>query len=135
MKDTDKVNHNIIFFDGECNLCNGAIDYIVRHSPHDAFKIASLQGQTAKSLLKADFYPDSILFYDKGGNLFYSDAIIAILKKMSKRHQLLGSILKILPKSLRDFGYRLLAKYRFQFFGRRKTCRLPSKEEEDIFLP
>jgi len=44
------------------------------------------------------------------------------------------SYFKFMPKNIRDFLYRLVAKYRYRIFGKYESCRIPDEEEKDRFL-
>ena len=46
-----------------------------------------------------------------------------------------SSLLWIIPKPLRDAGYWLIAKFRYRLFGKHATCRVPTPDEQDRFLP
>ena len=44
------TEHNIILFDGVCNLCNGAIQFIIKRDKKDRYRFAALQSELAKKL-------------------------------------------------------------------------------------
>jgi predicted DCC family thiol-disulfide oxidoreductase YuxK len=127
----------IIFFDGECNLCNGFVDLLLKVDRQQIFKLAPLQGKTAKRLLP----PLSIdrsqwsIFYLEGNNLYsQSDAPIEIAKRLGGFWSLF-TIAKLLPTIVRDRGYRAVAKNRYLLFGRSDICRLPNEADQSRFLP
>ena len=130
--------HPIIFFDGVCNLCNHSIDVVLRADKARVFRIASLQGDTARKLLapQSDEPEEwSMVLLDGNGMHERSGAALRVLKRLGGLRGFLGSIGLCFPGFLRDFVYRLIARYRYQFFGRRETCRIPTDHESSVFLP
>lgn len=130
------TDHPVLFFDGVCNLCNGFIDFLVRRDRKRQLRFAPLQGRAASFALpahdaQADF--DSVILVD--GGLIYTRSTAA-LRSIAK----LGGVwsgakaLLWIPTPIRDGVYRLIAKNRYRWFGRKDTCRLPSKEERALFL-
>ena len=128
--------HGIVFFDGVCNICNRLADNLLRISSPEHFHIASLQGATAAEYISNEKdLPDSIVFWQEGKALVYSDAIIAMLRRLGGLPGLLGLCLGLIPKILRDKAYRSFASSRYQFFGQKSSCRIPTPEERAHFLP
>jgi len=76
----------------------------------------------------------SIVLLDESGIYKKSDAILKILSSLRGPWRFLGVFI-FLPKAWRDFLYDLFAKHRYQWFGKRKSCRLPSPDEKLRFLP
>lgn len=122
----------IIFFDGICGLCNRSVDILIRLDEQKRFKYASLQGSTAgghgieKSL-------DSVVFYENGNYYEKSTAILKILNALGGVW-VFTRILYIFPKVLRDGIYDIIARYRYDMFGKREECRVPRGQEKEIFL-
>jgi predicted DCC family thiol-disulfide oxidoreductase YuxK len=130
--------HPIIFFDGVCNLCNHSIDFVLRADKARVFRIASLQGDTARKLLAPQSgEPEewSMVLLDGDGMHERSGAALRVLKRLGGLRGFLGSIGLCFPGFLRDFVYRLVARYRYRLFGRRETCRIPTDAESAVFLP
>jgi predicted DCC family thiol-disulfide oxidoreductase YuxK len=127
----------IIFFDGECNLCNGFVNLLLDIDRHQLFKFAPLQGETAARLLpplSSDRSQWSI-FYLEGDNLYsQSDAAIEIAQSLGGFWSLL-TIGRLVPPTIRDRAYRSIASNRYLWFGRLDTCRLPNPADRDRFLP
>ncbi len=126
----------IVFFDGECNLCNGFVDWLVRTDKAGKMKIASLQGETAKELGIAGQSSglNTVVYLRDGVRFERSTAVLEILRDLGGAWKL-ASIFFILPRFLRDAIYALIARNRYRLFGRRDTCRLPTPEERQRFLP
>lgn len=125
----------IVFFDGVCNLCNSFVNLLMSIDKNSQFRIASLQGDTAKRLIKEDktVLPDSVILLKEGKLFVESDAVLEIVKTLGGLWKIL-LIFKIIPRGIRDSVYRAIAARRYKFFGKKDTCRLPTQEEKDRFL-
>ena len=128
-------NLRVIFFDGHCGLCNGFVDFILKHDHQRLFLFAPLQSEVAKFYLSEDLRKDlsTIVFFDQGTTCVRSEAAIKILAGLGSGWQLM-SIFLLLPRVLRDMVYKLIARNRYRWFGRDQTCRIPTSEERERFL-
>ncbi len=129
--------HPILLFDGVCNLCNGSVQFIIRRDPEARFRFASLQsevGQRYLDELRVDRQAvDSVILIE--GDRWYKegDAALRIARLLPGPWKALG-IFRLLPRSLRDRLYRLVARNRYRWFGRRESCWLPTPELRGRFL-
>lgn len=128
--------HPILFFDGVCGLCNSVVDWVTAKDPAGHFRFTPLQGATAAQILSDSEREElKTIVILKNGRIFkQSDAVIEILLDLKQPWRGLGWILKLIPRTLRDFGYSCVATSRYRFFGKRETCRLPTAEERARFL-
>ncbi|MCB9799686.1 MAG: DUF393 domain-containing protein [Candidatus Omnitrophica bacterium] len=130
----------IIFFDGVCGLCNRFVDWMLKRDQKGIFLFAPLQGETAqeKNLFQYSNKSEelsSILFCDENGKIHRaSSAILSILVRLGGLWNILGLLL-IVPSCLRDSVYDFIARRRYQWFGQRASCRIPSEGEFKAFLP
>ncbi len=138
----ESESENIIFFDGVCSLCNGFIDFLIRRDTQRILRYAPLQGYTATERLPMSRVKvtnsdgptfTSVVYLKNGLMLSQSTAVIEILSDLGGVWRL-ASVFKILPKSIRDAVYTLIATRRYKWFGRRETCRVPTKEERSHFF-
>lgn len=127
---------DLVFFDGVCHLCNGFVDAVITRDKTHNLLFAPLQGETAEHLLPAEdrVALDTVIFYENGRLYHRSAAIIRILAKLGGAFTLFSVALAI-PGPLRDFLYRVIAKNRYSWFGKREFCRLPAPEERRYLLP
>jgi predicted DCC family thiol-disulfide oxidoreductase YuxK len=131
-----KNEHDIIFFDGVCNLCNGFVDFIIRHDKHNRFKFASLQSNYAREILnnfKIDHPLNSVVYIRSESCFTKSDAALLILKSLGFPFNL-TYLFWFVPRFLRDGIYKLVASNRYLVFGKRTSCRIPSDSEKSKFL-
>ena len=123
----------LILYDGECGLCNSSVQWITQNSTTGTFFFTPLQGNTAKNLANLPQDLDSVVVYYKGEYFTESSAAIFISVRLKGFAQWL-SIFKFIPKPIRDWGYRLIAKNRIKWFGKAKACQLPDAELKKMFL-
>ena len=131
------ANEVIVLFDGVCNLCNGAVNFIIDRDPRNRIRFASLQSDVGTELLqKHKIDPndtDSIVLIEDGKASVRSTAALRIVRHLKGLWPALFVIV-IVPRPLRDFVYRGIAKRRYKWFGRREACRIPTPEERYQFL-
>lgn len=136
-QEVDLQDKNVVFFDGVCNLCNASVDFIARRNSRRALYIASLQSNVAKenlpTFITADITPRSIVFWQKGNLYQDSSAILQICKYLDYPWPLLRVFI-LLPQFIRNFMYRTVARYRYRWFGKSSSCRIPTEEEKAYFL-
>jgi predicted DCC family thiol-disulfide oxidoreductase YuxK len=131
------VEHPIIFFDGVCNMCNRFVSLIIRADRKGVFRFAPLDGETARRLLPplpGDPRQWSMLYLDERGLHEQSDASLQVYRRLGGWVWPL-SLFRFVPRWLRDPVYRLVARYRYRWFGRTATCRVPTPAERARFLP
>lgn len=126
----------LVLFDGECNLCNRAVDFIIRYDRKKHYQFASLQSDLGIQLkkdydLRDDL--DSLVVIEHNKAFIKSDAAMQIIPKLSFYWQPLR-LMKFLPKLVRERMYEWVARNRLRWFGKKETCRLPKPEERDRFL-
>lgn len=132
------TNHSsILLFDGVCNLCNGIVQFIIKHDPKAKFRFASLQSKTGQALLrkfglKTDDFDTFVLV--RGETYFVrSSAVLRVLHELGGMWKLFYVFI-ILPAPLRDFFYNAIASSRYKLFGRRESCMVPTPELKQRFL-
>lgn len=129
--------YNLVLFDGVCNLCNKAVDFIIRKDKKNKFKVGALQNPIVKDLLKTykidESYLDSLILI-QGDEVFYkSSAALLIAKNLGGLWRILY-LGMVLPQSLRDAIYEWVGKNRYNWFGKKDSCRLPSPDEKQKFI-
>ncbi|SFI90007.1 thiol-disulfide oxidoreductase DCC family protein [Planctomicrobium piriforme] len=133
-------NHNdrpIVYFDGVCGFCNAAVNVLLDIDKKERLLFAPLQGETAQAHLpKEDILQmNSLVVSVDGKNYRHSAATIRILWALGGFCSVLGSLLWLIPLPIRNAAYRLVARNRYRFFGKRDACRMPRPGEQARFLP
>ncbi len=131
-------NKQLVLFDGVCNLCNDAINYVIKHDKNNVFMFAPLQSETGKQIIEKFNIDtrkmDSILLYSSGNELTYkSKAAIKIASKLGFPRNLLP-VFYVIPPFIRNSVYDFIAKNRYKWFGRKESCMIPTKELNAKFL-
>ena len=127
----------VIYFDGVCNLCNGFIQFIIRHDKKQQFLFASLQSAAGSKILAsvpgaAQHSGSVILQYN---NEYYtrSSAILVISRLLGGWFLVLLAGY-ILPPFIRNGIYNIIARNRYKWFGRQDNCMIPTPELKERFL-
>jgi predicted DCC family thiol-disulfide oxidoreductase YuxK len=126
----------IVFFDGLCGLCNGLVDFLIRKDTSGRLLFAPLQGSTAAARLseteRRDL--DSIVVFYREKKFKHSTAVLMALSEIGAPWRSAAAIGMVFPEPLRNAIYRVIAKYRYAWFGKLDVCRIPSPEERKRFL-
>lgn len=126
----------ILFFDGVCGLCNTSVDWLLERDRDHKLAFAPLQGETARRFLSKEDYEnlETVIVWDRGKVYRRSEAIFRAVQLLSPTWNLIVAFLNFIPVQIRDIVYRAVAANRYPVFGKRDTCRLPTKEERTFFL-
>ncbi len=127
---------SVVLFDGVCNFCNGAVNFIIRHDGGKKFKFAPLQseiGQELQAKYGIGEDVDSIILVENDKAYTHSTAGLRVAKGLGGIWSL-GYVFIIVPAFIRDWAYRLFAKNRYRLFGRQDACMLPTPEVRERFL-
>ena len=135
------TNKSIVFFDGECGLCNRSIRFLMKCDRHKYLYFAPIQGSVAQGILPLK-YRESLrtMIYQRVSvegvaTLFVrSDAVLLALVDTRSAWRYLAQVARLLPRSFRDWCYDRVANNRKKFF-KSASCRLPSQEEQARLLP
>ena len=135
---TDFSEHPALFFDGVCNLCNSTVDFIIKRDKRRYFRFGSLQGETAHQVVPE--YADeaglsTVVLVTGEGKLVRSTAICRVLKELGGFWKAVGTVFMWIPRPIRDWLYKGVAKVRYRVWGKKDSCRLPTPAERDLFLP
>ena len=127
----------LVLFDGVCNFCNYWIRFIIKRDKKATLKFTSLQGETAKSILpEYSTNPEilsSVILIENGKAYTESSAAIRICKHLDSGWKLLYGLI-IIPKFIRDAVYKLIARNRYSWFGKKDQCMIPSANDRERFL-
>lgn len=136
-KTNPQLEDPIVLFDGICNFCNASVNFLMKNSKSSSLKFSSLQGETIQKIAsknKIDSFPDSIVFYEKGNFYVESEAFFQILRHIKAPYSWMR-VFRILPLTISNSLYRLIARNRYRWFGKREQCRIPEAHELERLLP
>ncbi|MBK6963380.1 MAG: DUF393 domain-containing protein [Bacteroidales bacterium] len=126
----------MVFFDGSCVLCNSVVAYLLKKDKNRKLCFATfsseiLRNKDASSI--ASEHPKSIVYIDQNGTYTESDAVLKIAT-VTGSFPVLRQFGKLLPKIFRDAIYRLVARYRYRWFGITSQCMVPSASDAGRFF-
>lgn len=135
-----KLPHNkkIILFDGVCNLCNSAIQYVIKYDKKDVFRFVALQSELGIEILAHiginNKNIDSVILYEPGKAYYYkSNAALEIAKSLGGFFTF-GTLFRIIPTGIRNSLYDYIAKNRYKWYGKQESCLLPTPALSSKFL-
>jgi predicted DCC family thiol-disulfide oxidoreductase YuxK len=130
-------DHPVVLFDGVCALCDGAVQFVIDRDAEGQFRFATLQSETGQRLAREHnvdtAQTDSLVVIDGGRAHVMSDAALRIAGGLPRPWSW-ARWLRVVPRPLRDAVYRTVARNRYQWFGRRSECRIPTPELRARFL-
>jgi len=134
----------LVVFDGYCGLCNRSVRWLVARDRGDRMRFVESRSEKVTGLLARYGFdamagPGTILVVRGWGGsaervLTRSDAVVALLHELPRPWPQLGTALGLVPRAVRDLGYALVARWRYQIWGRLENCSLPGAEERRRFL-
>lgn len=132
------LNKKIILFDGVCNLCNYAVQYVIKYDKKDVFRFVALQSELGIEILEYiginNKNIDSIILYEPGRAYYYkSTAALEIAKSLGGLFTF-GTLFRIIPTEIRNYIYDYVAKNRYKWCGKQESCLLPTPTLNSKFL-
>lgn len=122
------VHARVIVFDGICHVCTGWVRFLRRHRIDPPFQLIPMQSDAGRTLLAENEIdpedPATFLVLDQGRRFTESDAAIHVIAAIGMPWRIIYAV-RIIPRRWRDALYRLLARNRYRWFGRRSVCYLP----------
>lgn len=132
----------VLLYDGLCGFCDRTVQFVLARDPGGSMKFATLQGDFAAAVLgqRPELRSvDSLILVDTGADgsetrvLVRSGAVIGIAQYLGGPWRAAG-LLRIIPATLRDWGYDLFARHRYRLFGRYDACPIPSAGQRARFI-
>lgn len=127
----------VVLYDGVCKLCNGVVQFLIRHDPHGRLRLAPVQSQEGQALLKwaglplDEFHTVAVIVNERV--YLRSDAFLYIMRRLPAPWPWM-SVLRIFPRFVRDWAYDRIALNRYRLFGRYDHCVLPDPGQQWRFL-
>ncbi|MGA7858175.1 MAG: DCC1-like thiol-disulfide oxidoreductase family protein [Terracidiphilus sp.] len=144
-------SRQLVIYDGHCGLCNRSVRWLLVRDLRDRMRFAPSESPDVAELLARyesanqasaslqSIIPDSIVVARNPGTpaeqiLIRSDAVLALLAELPSPWPAIASLLRWIPRPLRDLGYRLIARWRYRIWGRIESCPIPTPAERARFL-
>ncbi len=134
----------VLLFDGECGLCQACVRELLRRDRRGRLRFAPLQGAAAQAFLRAQGLPtedfDTLIFVPdwsrrelRGAYLVRTDAVLAACAEAGGALARAAE-LRVVPRAVRDDGYKLVARVRYRLFGDPRPGALARPEWAERFL-
>lgn len=131
--DTD----SIVLFDGVCHLCNGSVNFIIKHDPDSRFRFAPIQTPIGEELMRRHHLStetmDTVVLIEGGKAYTRSTAALRIARRLSGLWPA-AYIFVVVPRLIRDAVYKVVARNRYRWFGKSESCMMPTPEVRARFL-
>ena len=131
-------NKKIILFDGVCNLCDSAVQFVIKHDKKDVFRFVALQSDLGQEILKHiginALNIDSVILYEPGIAYYYKSAAALQIAKNLGGWLHFGTIFKIIPTGISNQLYDYIAKNRYKWYGKKEQCMIPTEQLKSKFL-
>ena len=135
--EVDFAGSPVVVFDGVCRLCSRWVRFLLAHDREGRLRFAAMQGVTGRALLQRHGLdpddPTSFLWVEDGRGYRNSEAILRLVAGFGGAWRLVA-LLRLIPRPLRDAGYRLIARNRYRWFGRSAQCLVPDAATAQRFL-
>jgi predicted DCC family thiol-disulfide oxidoreductase YuxK len=132
-----RIGDEVILFDGVCNLCSALVQLVIRHDRAARFRFAAMQSDAGSRLMRSHGIDPSELetfvFLADGKTFTRSDAALEVASRMGGAWTVVKP-LRFIPRALRDWMYRVIARNRYRWFGRKAVCMMPTPELARRFL-
>ncbi|PCK20214.1 hypothetical protein CEY02_14535 [Bacillus pumilus] len=129
---------HLILFDGVCNVCSGAVQFVIKRDPNERMMFASLQSDTGQQILKENGLPldefNSFIYIEEGTLYTKSTGILKAARHLKGIYRW-SYLLLAIPRPIRDWLYQLIAKNRYKWFGQKTSCMMPTPNIKKRFLP
>ncbi len=138
----ESTSNPIVLYDGVCGLCNRAVQFLLKRDRHDRLRFASLQSDFAATLLKRHGVDhrdlDTIYVVLNQGEanealLAKSDAVLLFVKEIGGVWNI-ARFGRIIPRPMRNWLYDIVARHRYQVFGKYDACMLPDPRHKHKFI-
>lgn len=133
----NRIENPIVVFDGVCNLCEDSVSFIIARDPDAKFKFVPAQSPVGRDLQDRygiDAIEDETVILIKGDKVYtHSDAGLEIAKDLKGLWKYLHYA-KVVPRPIRNGIYSIIAENRYNWFGQKNECMLPSLDIKARFL-
>lgn len=145
--------HHLVLYDGECNLCNWSVNFVMRNDAAEVFVFAPQQSlAAAEALHRAGHQPPpstaagreppprgggdaSVLLLAADGQLHQrSAAALRVGLALDWPWPVLAALAMLVPAPVRNAVYDWVGRNRYRWFGRAPSCRVPTAAERRRFL-
>ncbi|WP_144697186.1 thiol-disulfide oxidoreductase DCC family protein [Fictibacillus phosphorivorans] len=137
MKSNEEITPAVLLFDGVCNLCNGSVQFILKHEKSEKLKFSAIQSEAGQKLLSQyNINPEqtnSVILICDGVVYTESDAVAKVAEFLKFPYNT-GRYMKVVPRQIRNVFYKKVASNRYKWFGQKESCMIPTPDLRNRFL-
>ena len=138
---TQLADEHLLLYDGTCGLCSRTVRFVLRRDGDAVFRFASLQGEPGRAALAragvANSDPGTFVVVKRWKvapeALTRSRAALFVAARLPRPWRWLR-VLGVLPVTLLDRAYDLVARGRHRLLPGTDECALPANPERERFL-
>jgi predicted DCC family thiol-disulfide oxidoreductase YuxK len=127
----------VILFDGVCNFCNGAVNFVIKRDKKAVIQFAPLQSEKGRLYMRQFGLPENdiktFVFIEDNKAYTRSAAALKVCRYLGALWPLFYGLI-IIPKFIRDGIYNFIAKNRYKWFGQKEQCMVPTPDVRKRFL-
>lgn len=122
-------SHGLIVFDGECVLCSGFVQWVMRHDKSGYFRFTAAQSPLGQALFThygfdTTEFETNLVITD--GRHYHHAATVAEVGRRLGGAWNVFALIDVFPTPITRWVYHRVAKNRYAIMGRRDTCLMPS---------
>ncbi len=116
-------NKAILIYDDQCLLCHYSLQFVLQRDGKDQFRFTNRHSSIAQKLVGSKM-TESVVLVSRYKIYIKSRAAIKTFALLGGKWKLFSLILQLFPTFLADWVYNIIAKYRYQWFGKMTKCEL-----------
>lgn len=133
----DILHKHIVFFDGECGVCNFWVQWILEKDKKDEFLFASLQSDFGQKFLterglETQQFNTLYLWKPQQYYLIKSKAVLKITDILGGFYKLVSLLGKVFPTFFSNTIYDMVSKNRMKLSSQK--CFLPDAHQKKKFI-
>ncbi|HXC29278.1 MAG TPA: DUF393 domain-containing protein [Stellaceae bacterium] len=115
----------LFIFDGVCVLCSGGAAWLMRHDKQRRFRLTTAQSPLGKALYGhyGIDWNETYLLVSGGAPYSKSSGYLHMCRVVGGWWRLC-LVFELIPRAVRDWGYDLVARNRYRWFGKAGYCEL-----------
>jgi predicted DCC family thiol-disulfide oxidoreductase YuxK len=137
VKSNGEITPAVLLFDGVCNLCNGSVQFILKHEKSEKLKFSAIQSEAGQKLLSQynidSEQTNSVILISDGVVYTESDAVAKVAEFLKFPYNT-GKYMKVVPRQIRNVFYKKVASNRYKWFGQKESCMIPTPDLRNRFL-
>ncbi|MBD7964989.1 DUF393 domain-containing protein [Fictibacillus sp. Sa2CUA10] len=137
VKSNEEITPAVLLFDGVCNLCNGSVQFILKHEKSEKLKFSAIQSDAGQKLLSQhnidSEQTNSVILISEGVVYTESDAVAKVAEFLKSPYNM-GKYMKVVPRQIRNVFYKKVASNRYKWFGQKESCMIPTPDLRNRFL-